>query len=417
MEVITMTKKSNVMKLANDLGYGRVKGSINGKELNLTSVLARVPANQAPKPDTFRNADEKDAYMNDLVNHLYFSVNSKSINTDGKFFLGERAQHSNSNKWLFDVNDYSSKAENDMGLILTLGIIAAEKIKEVYNEDEALDDILEVEVQMTTALPIMEANRNGVVEAYRERFISNQHLVTVHNFPHDITVKVKFKDVFVGYEGELAQFCIANASDDIKSAIMTEWKDAGYSDIYPDVTVDEILGLRTTMGVDIGAGTTDTVIFQDGKMLIKYSTSLKMGYGSVQDAALKQLIQEGNAVGRSRVDLEEFLNTPAGFTTRALHKHVEDIVLDNNELLANEIVDSISDVLGGATRDGIAVEIVYVYGGGSIPMKQRGELREKIADKLKSFQTVKAEVPVLFISDEIAPYLNLAGLQVVLDNM
>jgi len=58
-------------------------------------------------------------------------------------------------------------------------------------------------------------------------------------------------------------------------------------------------------------------------------------------------------------------------------------------------------------------ELIYVYGGGSIPMATQSSLRTKLADKLRHF-TGGDEVPIIWIAPEYAQFLNEEGLELIL---
>ena len=59
-------------------------------------------------------------------------------------------------------------------------------------------------------------------------------------------------------------------------------------------------------------------------------------------------------------------------------------------------------------------ELVYVYGGGSIPMMNESNLREELNEKLKSFSG-GYDVPVVWIDKKYAQYLNELGLKAVVE--
>ena len=57
-----------------------------------------------------------------------------------------------------------------------------------------------------------------------------------------------------------------------------------------------------------------------------------------------------------------------------------EIVFDQLEPFADQIVQSLSKVMRLA---GAKTELIFVYGGGSIPMRQQSHLREKLVEKLR----------------------------------
>ena len=56
-----------------------------------------------------------------------------------------------------------------------------------------------------------------------------------------------------------------------------------------------------------------------------------------------------------------------------------------------------------------STEVVFVYGGGSIPMKEQSDLRQRLSEKMKAFSG-GFDIPVVWIDKEYAQLMNLNGL-------
>ena len=61
---------------------------------------------------------------------------------------------------------------------------------------------------------------------------------------------------------------------------------------------------------------------------------------------------------------------------------------------------------------GSEIGLVFVYGGGSITLKEISSFRAELSEKLKSYNQGK-ELPIIWVDPEFAPYLNRNGLEEV----
>ncbi len=83
--------KNNVINIANDLGYGFVKTSLNGERIKMPSVIASEQPQDIAKPEKL----QQDAYMHDFLNHMDVSFFSSEITTKpGRYLIGEAAINS-----------------------------------------------------------------------------------------------------------------------------------------------------------------------------------------------------------------------------------------------------------------------------------------------------------------------------------
>ena len=111
-----------------------------------------------------------------------------------------------------------------------------------------------------------------------------------------------------------------------------------------------------------------------------------------------------------RSQLQSFLSEKVSPLRRARQEKVRQVVYDQLEPLADKIIDTVSQTM----RIAKDTELVYVYGGGSIPMLDESNLREVLNEKLKSFSG-GYDVPVIWIDKKYAQYLNELGLQVIVE--
>lgn len=269
-----------------------------------------------------------------------------------------------------------------------------------------LPDSLEVTVYMTTALPVSEGKTKGVAEKYRNRYLNSKHVVTINNFEDPITVAIKFKRVYVGLEGELAQLAIANA-DNVLETTISDYLKVNYPKIYESMSIKEFLGLKDVMGIDIGGGTVDVVPIIDGVANANASDSLKYGFGNVLQEAVA-ILQNHKINFEDRTALQEYLLTKPNPITQDKYDFVHQVVMEAAKQFIDKIVEMVSQSLRKA---GANISVVYVYGGGANALVD-STLKQKLVDKLKEFNG-GFEIPIVWIGKSKAQNLNVDGLKIV----
>ncbi|WP_347284083.1 ParM/StbA family protein [Lactobacillus taiwanensis] len=418
---MTLSKptKEETMKVANDLGYGWVKAGITSHidgndvktQIAMPSILAVKKQQNNYDPVSFDNKDQEETYMKDFLSHLDMAVNSPAVNMQGRFLLGQSAIESQLQSTReFDVNDASGKSDTDLSIILTLGLIAGQRVKNAYANGEDLYEQLNVVVTMATALPVLEGKTNNKITEYKQRFMNGTHTVTFNNFKEAITVKVKFAEVFVTLEGSAAQFAIMHADKQMEKDIEENFKKH-----YPDwngVTGKELTQSQNVLNIDIGHGTVDIVVISDGRVNPNASSSLPFGYGNSITEAMNRLEGEGNIIG-SQASFQKFINGNVGLLQRQKQEYYREVVYDQLDVLTDKIVSTVSQVL---RNGGTQAELVFVHGGGSIPMAEQSNLREDLDAKLRAFNGGKS-VPVVWINPDYAQIMNEKGLDLLVNSL
>lgn len=403
--------KNNVVKMnvANDLGYGSVKAKVNDTKIHFPSVLALQREQDIAKPVEFDSEKEKLSYLSDMINHMDVTVSSSAVKTQGRFLLGTAAVKSSLPMRAFDVNDFTGKSDNDLSIILTLGMIASQRVALAVENDEDLSEQLNAEVAMTTALPVSEGKKNGIVDSYINKYINSKHTVVFHNLKDPITVSLTFNKVYVALEGEVAQLYIQNSDIKLKGLIKKDFA-KNYPELATEIEVTDLVKIKNLLGIDIGEGTTDLVVIKDGKANAVSSTSLPTGYGNALQDAI-DVLQTQNMNFEARSQLQDYLSQDVSPLAKRMQNKVRQTVFEQLAPFADKIVEAASKTMRKA---GANVEVLYVYGGGSIPMLEQTELRQKLAQKMKDFSG-GIDVPVIWIDKSYAQILNEKGLELVLN--
>lgn len=403
--------KNNVVKMnvANDLGYGSVKAKVNDTKIHFPSVLALQREQDIAKPVEFDSEKEKLSYLSDMINHMDITVSSSAVKTQGRFLLGTAAVKSSLPMRAFDVNDFTGKSDNDLSIILTLGMIAAQRVALAIENGEDLSEQLNAEVNMTTALPVSEGKKNGIVDSYINKYVNSKHTVVFHNLKDPITVSLTFNKVYVALEGEVAQLYIQNSDIKLKGLIKKDFA-KNYPELATEIEVTDLVKIKNLLGIDIGEGTTDLVVIKDGKANAVSSTSLPTGYGNALQDAI-DVLQTQNMNFEARSQLQDYLSQDVSPLAKRMQNKVRQTVFEQLAPFADKIVEAASKTMRKA---GANVEVLYVYGGGSIPMLEQTELRQKLAQKMKDFSG-GIDVPVIWIDKSYAQILNEKGLELVLN--
>ena len=272
-----------ILNVANDLGYGSIKATLNDEKVKMPSVIASEKPQDITEPVSFDDQEQQAAYMKDFINKLDVSVSSSAVTKQGRYLIGQAAVNSNLPLTAFDVNDFAGKSDDDLAMVLTLSLIAGKRVKDAFFNSEDLGETLKVTVNMATALPVAEGKNTGVIDRYKNKFLGKTHTVTFHNFKDPITVAIKFRSVYVALEGETAQLYIKNADQKFKETMVADLK-ANYADM-AEITADDIVQTQNVLGIDIGEGTTDLIMLVNNLVNAKASTSLAKGYGNVLQLA------------------------------------------------------------------------------------------------------------------------------------
>lgn len=404
-----MTENTNeVMKFDNDAGNDSMKTYLDGEYFKMPSVIAFKGPQDSTAPITFESERDKESYMNDFLNHMDVSISSNAVSENRRFLVGSNAAASGLPLTSFDLNDLSGKSDVDLTALLTLSLIAGNRVKKAYKKGEGLNDPLKVNVNMTTALPILEGKQPGKIDKYRDRYLNATHVVTFHNFKDPIVVQIKFNHVYVGLEGEMAQLMISNnINKQLGQFIISQLKKR-YPKLANSLT-PEILEklIQNVLGIDIGGGTTEWTAIVNGTTNLNVSTSLMQGFDNVLEKA-RLYLQTKSLNFENISQVQEYLSSDTDDFFSNNKEVVKQAISDNAIPFNEQIVKQTSSVV---RQIGSQLNLVFVYGGGSISLADTA-LLDDLSNKLKLFKG-GAEVPVIWIPKPYAQVMNLGGLSIV----
>lgn len=399
-----------------DVGNGYVKGVVRGRvggkdvfdSVDLPSAVVST-SRATPKVPEADSQATSIVVEEDFFNRVSASFTTPLVSHSDLRTMGRAALTMPGSKFTqFEVIGNRSKADQELSAVLVLGVFAAKALKDHVRAHGSLPDSeLRATVRAGLALPIAEYVQRR--SAFAAQFIGTLgaedpavHLVTIKNFNTPVTVRLDFADVQVLPEGASAQFAITDKGAPLAKALLDDLAadDPAEAAKLQGVTPEVLVGVRNTIGVDVGEGTVNFPVFSDGGFNSEAAATLNQGYGTALTNALEQMSTSGSAnLGfANRKQLADFLQqTPSPFT-RSRFDQASGFVEEEATYLCEEIGSRFQDVLaevGGTT------EVVYVYGGGSGPIKQI--LRPIL-------QKVAGDIPVLYLDAAYSRHLNREGL-------
>ncbi|MEU7156064.1 ParM/StbA family protein [Streptomyces chrestomyceticus] len=394
-----------------DVGNGYVKGVIQNTqqstfdEIDLPSAVVSTSRTspKVPLPD----ADAASVLAGDFYNQIDCSLTTPLVAASDRRIFGRAALSVRGSKFTeFEVLGKHSKADQELSKVLVLGVFAAKALRDYVRENSTLPDHeLRVQVRAGLALPISEfvARRH----AYAAEFVGlpgsadpTVHLVTIKNFSTPVSVRLQFVDVQVMAEGASAQFAITDKGEPLAQALLDDLR-ARDATVVEGVSASDLVAVQNTIGVDVGEGTVNFPVFTDGRFNPEAADTLDEGYGTALMNAMERM-RESDATLQfsSRKQLADFLHAEPSVLVKNRHQRTAGFVEAEASYLVDEIVSSFSDVLSQA---GATTEVVYVYGGGSGPIKHMLH---------PALLKTAGDVPVLYLDSSYSRHLNREGLYI-----
>ena len=395
-----------------DIGNGYVKGALVSQlgytEVDIPSGVTLMTRSVAvPTPD-------KDASLEleDVFNVLDVSFTTPMVQDNYRRLFGARGLAAANGAFEeFDVIGNRSKAQQALSKILVLGSVAGKVLKDYVTSQGKLPDatdVLNIEVICALALPINEFMLYRT--SYAQEFTSVVHTVTIHNFETPVTCKITFKNVQVIAEGASAQYAINARGITLIEHMMKDVARFGID--FNGITAQDFLNARNTIGIDIGEGTVNFPVFTNGKFNTDASITYNNGYGTVLNNALRAM-QEQNFSGgfTSRKQLGAYLQEGPNPLKRAHYSRVKQYVDEEITFFARNVAEKFGQLL---YHVGASTDVVYVYGGGSGPIKEalHGQLVEKVREVMGGDAPI-----VMYLDSQYSRNLNREGLRIAAESV
>lgn len=400
-----MGKDKNVMNMIAglDIGNGYVKGyaSTDGQDPTGIDFLSGV-AIQTNDHEIKTRLQDAEPVIDDIFNMMAASFDTPSIESRTLRLFGERAISSGKSVDEFDVSSPITKARQDLSVVLALGSIAGKALQDYYREYKNLpfEGVLRVNARIAIALPISEYR--DYRKEYAARFKDVVHMVSIHNFEMPVRIEIHVDDVVVMAEGASAQYAITDKGLPLMESMLADLR--AHGEPFEGITASDVLAARSTLGVDIGEGTVNFPVFQDGRFNADASATFPQGYGTVLEGALERLRRKGIPF-TSRKELASYLLMPPTNMLRKRYDYVASIVDEELEGFAIQVEAEFRKIL---SKIGAFTEVIYVYGGGANAAKK--QLYPRLIRVGKSMSPDNEGYPILYLDSRYSRHLNREGL-------
>lgn len=346
-----MTEKKLIYKIGNDTGNSNLKTIINGTLHTIPDVFSHVI--QLPNMESFN----PNYMLEHLMDNLIVEIASPAIKsgTPALYYVGNYALTSDYSVQEIRVGSNNSKVESDNPIVSSLALIAARAVQDSYAEDPKVD-IISVEIDMATALPISQHNKINS-NIYTNKFLG-KHDVTVYlSAEVKIHVVLDFKFVHVLPEGIPTSFYLtSNTATDL----------------------DFDLKDKRILHCAIGAGTTEYPITENVVFDPRFNCGDTNGIGSAVNKAIP-LFRE--------VSRQEFMAYYLDKKSRFNNEVAE--LLDKQ--LADQALKISNTIISQAEKDRYSASVILIYGGGSILLSPF--IKDNLATFMKKYQMELCIVP------------------------
>ena len=377
-----------------DTGNGYMKGILKSENSEIIVDYPSVVSIYDVENDIKTEGENIKAEISDIFNRMDLSISSDLITDGRRRIFGKRAVESGMVTTTFDVNLHQqSKAEQKMSGLMVLGTFAGAVLKKWFEKHGKLpENVIQATVSCVLALPIAEYLKYR--DKYIEGFKKGTHMVTFHNFSEPVRVELTFENVIVTSEGAAAQFAISSGLADLSSEITSEMKQEGINE-------KELMAATDVMGIDIGEGTVNFVVMKNKKLSPEASWMVAEGYGTLLDECISQTLKKNGYPFNGRKDLSEFLIKTPKPIEKAKHRVVTELVEDEALKFAERLI---TEVRKSIAKTGTTNQAIFIYGGGSIP------LRKAIETGVRKNASELGNTYVIYISSKDARTLNAKGL-------
>lgn len=399
------------LSMGNDNGNSEHDIIIDGVVIQQPNVTAKI--RNLPMLDEINIK-----YVAENIHDNLLATVTTSAAEVGIYFSGKLALKSGEKIRNIDVGADNSKLDSDVIVINTLERIAAHCVNRAYLDGEDLNKIeIVARPDMTTALPVTQYTKKNS-DAFSEKFMKSEHIAIVHVGTIDVKVTIKFGFVKTLPESVPATFAlqsmklIEKPSDreltkeeiehnnrvnelfkELNSELTEKAKKVGKKHEFIDGRFFEE---KRILHVGIGEGTTEYPLTDDITFDPNFIRGSDNGIGHAIDRALPEFKKRLGLRNYSRQNYSEVLRDPS----HKYHDIATEIVEQYIDEEAKEILPRVKEEIERANND---VDIVCVYGGGSISMKKY----------LKSQLQVncdKADIILFYVPAEFAVILEAQGM-------
>ncbi|WP_010278350.1 ParM/StbA family protein [Paenibacillus senegalensis] len=373
--------------VGNDNGNSEHDIIIDGKLIqqpNVNCAVDKLPWSEEQAPETF---------IKNLQDQLIVTIDSPAARP-GMYYIGKFALESGELLENMQVG-IDHKCDVDLPIINSLGHIAAAAVQRAYEEEKKVPaDPVEVQVDMATALPITQ-HTDDSSSKFERRFMEGPHHVTVHLGKQRVAVKIVFVYCKAIPEATPVTFALQKDSEG-------NWREG---DIFKEFV--ETYGLdkkfngsyfkdKRILHIDIGDGSTEYPITEGNKFLRQFIHGSNHGAGYAIEEALDEFNRLIHLPDSPRQFFSDVIKNPK-------HKYHARAIKTLRRPLEGQSRQIMQNIRKQLTKARNEIDVICVYGGGSILMKNiLYPMLKELCDE--------REIQLLYVPSQYAVTMNAHGL-------
>ncbi|WP_314000894.1 ParM/StbA family protein [uncultured Paenibacillus sp.] len=372
--------------VGNDNGNSEHDLIIDGKLIqqpNVNCTVDELPWSEEQSPESF---------IKNLQDQLVVTVDSPSARP-GMYYVGKFALESGQILDNLQIG-IDLKSDMDLPVVNTLAQIAAVAVQKAYEEEKKIPDGIEVEADMVTALPVTQ-HTDETSAKFEKRFMSGSHNVTVHLGMQRVGVKIVFPFAKVVPEATPVIFTLQKDAEG-------NWREGDiFQEFVQTYEIDKkfngsFFKDKRILHVDIGDGSTEYPITEGNKFLRQFVYGSHHGAGYAIEEALDEFNRLIHLPDSPRQFFSDVIKNPK-------HKYHARAIKTLKRPLESQVRQIVQNVKKQLTKARNEIDLICVYGGGSILM--RSILHPQLTELCQ-----EREMQLLYIPAEYAVQLNAMGL-------
>ena len=387
-----MKKIEMHLEIGNDNGNSEHSMVINGKLIRQSNIMAKI--RKLPLLDEI-NPSYVCKYIH---SNLTVSVNSPSAET-GTYHIGDYALRSGSRVRDIKVGFDNKKLDSDVVIINTLSQIAGYGLAQAFEDGEDIASIeLYITVDMTTGLPVTQYSKRSAQELMA-KFMTGRHNITLHVGEVNVNAYISFESVRVLPESVPAIFALQSLSGEdgsVSDGLLDGGVFEGFGDSINKTVSGDYFKDKRILHVGIGEGTTEYPLTEDIAFNPSFINGSNNGIGHAIDRALSEFKKEKGLMSYSRQEYSEIIRNES----HKYHDTAMDIIEGYIEEESDDILRLVASEIQKLNNE---VDIVMIYGGGSILM------REHLEDSIRAICD-RAEIELFYVPEEYAVTLECIGM-------
>ncbi|WP_309122269.1 ParM/StbA family protein [Paenibacillus sp.] len=372
--------------VGNDNGNSEHDLIIDGKLIqqpNVNCAVDELPWSEEQAPESF---------IKNLQDQLVVTVDSPAARP-GMYYVGKFALESGEVLDNLQIG-IDMKCDMDLPIVNTLAQIAAIAVQKAYDEEKKVPEQIDVEVDMATALPVTQ-HTDETSAKFERRFMTGTHRVTVHLGIHRVAVKIAFPFAKVVPEATPVIFALQKDAEG-------NWREGDiFEEFVETYELDKKFNgnyfkEKRILHVDIGDGSTEYPVTEGNKFLRQFVHGSHHGTGYAIEEALDEFNRLIHLPDSPRQFFSDVIKNPK-------HKYHARAIKTLKRPLESQVRQIVQNVKRQLTKTRNEIDLICVYGGGSILM------RSLLYPRLEEL-CVEREMQLLYIPPTYAVQMNAMGL-------